>query len=275
MSERTTVLLERVGEGGHVAHVRLNRPEKKNAVDGVMFRELREVALEIAATPSVRAAVLSGAGGTFCSGIDVGAIQQMGAGDVGADVVAGTAELERSPGGATPFQQIAWLWHEMPAPVIAAVEGHAVGGGLHIALAADLRVIAPGAKVGFVEVTWGLVPDLSGTQGLRRLVPLDVAKRLVLTGELVTGTEAVELGLATLVDDSPVDRALAIAERIAGQSPDAVRAAKKLLNDAAVVSVADGLAAEVAAAAALVGTPNQVEATFARFEGRAPRFLDG
>lgn len=267
-----TVLVERVGD--HVAHVRLNRPETRNAVDGVMFRELRAAALAIAGDPSVRAVVLSGAGGSFCSGIDLSAIASMSTGEVGADVVAGTAELERSPEGATPFQQIAWLWHELPVPVVAAVEGHALGGGFHIALAADLRVIAPSAQVGFVEVGWGLVPDLSGTQGLRRLVSLDVAKRLVLTGERVSGTEAVALGLATFLDEDPVARATAVAEQIAAQSPDAVRAAKRLLNDAALVPVADGLAAEVAAAAALVGTPNQVEAAVARFEKRAPQFAD-
>jgi enoyl-CoA hydratase/carnithine racemase len=270
-SERETVLVERIG---HVAHVRLNRPEKRNAIDGAMFAELRAVALEIAATPAVRAVVLSGAGGTFCSGIDIGALASMGSGEVDADTVANTATLERSAQGATPFQQVAWLWHEMPAPVIAAVEGHAVGGGLHIALAADLRVIAPGARVGFAEVGWGLVPDLSGTQSLRRLVRLDVAKRLVLTGELIGGAEAVELGLATLLDDDPVGRALTMAAAIAERSPDAVRAAKRLLDDAALVDVADGLAAEVTAAASLVGTANQVEAAIARFEGRPPVFTD-
>jgi enoyl-CoA hydratase/carnithine racemase len=141
-------------------------------------------------------------------------------------------------------------------------------------LAADLRVISPRATVGFVEVGWGLVPDLSGTQGLRRLVSLDIAMRLVLTGERVGGTEAHKLGLATFVDEDPVARATAIAEQIASQSPDAVRAAKKLLNQSALVPVAEGLAAEVAAAAALVGTPNQVESSMARCERRAPVFTD-
>jgi enoyl-CoA hydratase/carnithine racemase len=266
-----TVLVER---SGHVTHVRLNRPEKRNAVDGTMFRELREVAAEIAETPSVRAVVLSGTGRTFCSGIDMSALQGMGSGEVTADTVADTALLDLSRDGATPFQQIAWLWHELPVPVIAAIEGHALGGGFNIALGADLRVIAPDAAVGFVEITWGLVPDLSGTQGLRRLVGLDVAKRLVLTGETVTGTEAVALGLATLLDHAPVERALAIAEQISNRSPEAIRAAKQLLNDAGLVPVAEGLAAEVRASAALVGTPNQIEAAMARFEGRSPVFTD-
>jgi enoyl-CoA hydratase/carnithine racemase len=264
------VVIER---DGHVAHVRLNRPEKRNAIDREMFAELRVAALELAATPSVWAVVLSGNGHTFSSGLDTASLAAMGDGEVGGDAVARTAH-DLSPEGATPFQQIAWLWHEMPAPVIAAIEGHAVGGGLHIALAADLRVIAPEARVGFVEITWGLVPDLSGTQGLRRLVSLDVAKRLIYTGELITGREAVDLGLATLLDDDPVAKALEMAGAIAGRNPDAVRAAKRLLNRSSLVSVAEGLADEVGAAASLVGTPNQMEAVVARFEQRAPTFDD-
>jgi enoyl-CoA hydratase/carnithine racemase len=123
VTEFSTVV---VGTTDHVAQVRLNRPETKNAVDGVMFRELREVALDLAATPSVRAVVLSGAGGSFCSGLDRSAIASMSSGTVGADVVAGTAELALSTDGATPFQQIAWAWHELPVPVIAAIEGRSV-----------------------------------------------------------------------------------------------------------------------------------------------------
>jgi enoyl-CoA hydratase/carnithine racemase len=261
-----------VERDGHIAHVQLNRPEKRNAIDREMLAELRQIALELAASPSVWAIVLSGAGHTFSAGLDTGSLAAMGSGEVKGDAVASTAH-DLSAEGATPPQQIAWLWHEMPAPVIAAIEGHAVGGGLNIALGADLRVIAPDAKVGFVEVTWGLVPDLSGTQGLRRLVGLDVAKRLVLTGEMVSGREAVELGLATLLAD-PVERALEIATTIASRNPDAVRAAKRMLNQAALVSVADGLANEVQASASLVGSANQMEAVVARLEGRAPEFID-
>ncbi|MEN8160111.1 MAG: enoyl-CoA hydratase-related protein, partial [Myxococcota bacterium] len=125
-----------------------------------------------------------------------------------------------------------------------------------------------------VEISWGLVPDLSGTQALRRLVPLDVAKRLVFTGEAISGERAVALGLGTELSERPIEDATRLAHTIAGHSPDAVRAAKKLLNESALVPLAEGLANEMAASSRLMGSPNQIEAVVARLEKRAPRFRD-
>jgi enoyl-CoA hydratase/carnithine racemase len=264
------VIVER---DGHIAHVQLNRPEKKNAIDQAMFAELREAARSLAEDRSVWVVVLSGAGRTFSAGLDMSNFAAMGRGEVKGDAATRAAGA-LSPGGAAAFQQVAWLWHEMPAPVIAAVEGHALGGGFHIALGADLRVIAPDATIGFVEITWGLVPDMSGTQGLRRLVSIDVAKRLILTGETISGREAVDLGLGTMLADDPVKKAFELAETITSRSPDAVRVAKRVLNQAGVVSVAEGLANEVSASASLIGIPNQMEAVMARLENRAPSFDD-
>jgi enoyl-CoA hydratase/carnithine racemase len=264
------VIVER---DGHVAHVQLNRPEKRNAIDSEMFAELREAAQTLGSTPSVWAIVLSGTGHTFSAGLDMSNFAAMASGDVKGDAATRTAR-NLSPAGATPFQQVAWLWHEMPMPVIAAVEGHALGGGFHIALGADIRIIAPDAQIGFVEITWGLVPDMSGTQALRRLVPLDVAKRLIFTGEVISGREAVELGLGTMSHDEPVKAALEIAAAIIQRSPDALRVAKRMLNESALVTVAEGLANEVAASASLIGIPNQMEAVMARLEKRAPEFGD-
>ena len=117
-------------------------------------------------------------------------------------------------------------------PVIAAVHGVAFGGGLQIALGADIRFVAPDAQLSVMEIKWGLVPDMSGTQTLRHLVRLDVAKELTFTGRIVSGSEAVALGLATRVADDPRAEALALAREIAGKSPDAIRAGKRLLNAA-------------------------------------------
>jgi enoyl-CoA hydratase/carnithine racemase len=264
------VLVERVG---HIAHVVMNRPDKRNAIDQEMFAGLRNAAREIAEDRSVWVVVLSGAGNTFSAGLDMSNFAAMGRGEVKGDAATRAAGT-LSPGGAAAFQQVAWLWHEMPAPVIAAVEGHALGGGFHIALGADIRVIAPDAQIGFVEITWGLVPDMSGTQGLRRLVPMDVAKRLIFTGDVISGREAVELGLGTILADDPVHAALELAEKICSRNPDAVRVAKRVLNQAAVVSPAEGLANEVAASASLIGIPNQMEAVMARLEKRVPNFDD-
>ena len=270
MSDR--VQIER--DGG-VVHVQMNRPEKRNAIDGPMFEGLLEAARSLASDPSVRAVVLSGAGGCFSAGLDMANFAEMAGGDLNADrddVKAAAAD--RSPAGANRAQQVAWLWQELPAPVIAAVEGAAMGGGFHIALGADIRFIAPDARIAFVEITWGLVPDLSATQALRRLVPLDVAKKLILSGEPIGGERAVALGLGTELSEQPLEDAFALARTFAKRSPDAVRAAKRLLNESGLVPLAQGLANEFEASAALMGGRNQLEAVMAKLEKRDPRFQD-
>lgn len=270
MSER--VRIER-DEG--VVHVQMNRPEKRNALDGPMQEALLSAARALRTDRTVRAVVLSGAGPAFCAGLDMMHFGEMASGDLNAeraDVQEAARDL--SPAGANRPQQVAWLWHELPVPVIAAIQGAAYGAGLHIALGADLRIVAPDARLAFVEINWGLVPDLSATQALRRLVPLDVAKRLALTGEPVSGERAVALGLATEVSEQPLEDALALAHTIAQKSPDAVRTALELLNSSALVPVAEGLANEFRAAARLMGGKNQIEAVLARLENRPARFVD-
>jgi enoyl-CoA hydratase/carnithine racemase len=264
------ILIER--DAG-VVHVQMNRPEKKNAIDSKMFDGLRDTARELAADPSVRAVVLSGAGDCFSAGLDMSNFSEMAGGELNADREdVKAAAANRSPGGANAAQQIAWLWHELPTPVIAAVQGAAYGGGIHIALGADIRFVAPDARIAFVEITWGLVPDLSGTQALRRLVGLDVAKKLILGGEPISGERAVALGLGTELSERPLEDALAFAHVLAQRSPEAVRAAKKLLNESGLVGVAEGLANEFEASAKLMGGTNQIEAVMAKLEKRAPRF---
>ena len=266
------VLIER--DAG-VVHVRMNRPDKKNAIDGEMFRGLVAAARSLEEDASARAVVLSGAGDCFCAGLDMANFADMAGGDLNADrqdVAEAAADL--SPQGANRAQQIGWRWQELPIPVIAAVQGAAYGGGVHVALGADIRFVAPDARIAFVEISWGLVPDLSGTQALRRLVPLDVAKKLVFTGETISGKRAVELGLGTELSRNPLEDAMATARRIAQHSPDAVRAAKKLLNASGLVPVSEGLANEFQASAGLMGGRNQVEAVMAKLEKREPRFLD-
>jgi len=258
-----------------VAHVRLNRPEKKNALDAGMFDGLLSVARGLREDASVRAVVLSGEGDSFCSGVDVTSLGEIASGSLNPQsesIQEATRDL--SGDGANRAQQLAWLWQELPVPVIAAIRGVAYGGGLHIALGADIRFVAPDARIAFVEITWGLVPDMSGTQALRRLVPLDVAKKLILTGEVISGERAVALQLGTELSERPVDDALDLARTIAARSPEAVRAAKKLLNASALVPLREGLANEFDASAKLMGGANQVEAVMARLERRAPCFQD-
>jgi enoyl-CoA hydratase/carnithine racemase len=274
MSDRVTCA---IADG--VADVRLNRPDKLNALDAGMFQALVETGEALKADSSVRAVVLSGEGRAFCAGLDFGSFQAM-AGEEGkkGDANRGdraVADLTQRDGRITNRgQQAVYVWTEMPAPVIAAVHGHALGGGIQLALGADIRIVSPDAKLSVLEIRWGLVPDMTGTQMLPRLVGLDVAKELVLTGRMVSGTEAVQLGLATRLSDQPREDAFVLAAEIASKSPDAVKGAKALVNLAGLVSLEDGFRAEERTIKGLIGTPNQVEAIRAYFEGRSPRFSD-
>jgi enoyl-CoA hydratase/carnithine racemase len=270
MSDRVLVKLT---DG--VADVRLNRPDKLNALDAPMFEALGSTGRDLAADSSLRAVVLSGEGRAFCAGLDFGGFRAMtgSAPDRAKQPSRGLFDRD----GSTPAnfaQQAAWVWQELPVPVIAAVHGVAYGGGLQIALGADIRFVAPDARLSVLEIKWGLVPDMSGTQTLRRLIPLDVAKELTFTGRVLSGSEAVELGLATHTAESPREAALELAREIAGKSPSAVRAAKQLLNASGVVGVEEGLRLEAKLQASLIGRSNQTEAVQANLEKREPRFQD-
>ena len=267
MSDRVVVS----NEGG-IAEVRLNRPEKLNALDGAMFQALVEAGRSLARDRKLRAVVLSGEGRAFCAGLDFASFAGMAGGAAGSGPGLLARDDPESP--ANFAQRAAWVWTEVPVPVIAAVHGVAFGGGLQIALGADLRLVAADARLSVMEVKWGLVPDMSGTQTLRRLVRLDVAKELTFTGRVVSGEEAVALGLATRVAGDPRAEALALAREIAEKSPDAVRAGKRLLDASGVVDVSEGLRLEEALQRSLIGRPNQVEAVRANLERRPPRFVD-
>lgn len=259
---------------GGVADVRLNRAEKMNALDLPMFEALVATGTELARDPSLRAVVLSGEGRAFSAGLDFSSFQAMSGDAESRKRTPGLLSREDASSPANFAQRAAWVWTEVPVPVIAAMHGVAYGGGLQIALGADLRFVAPDAKLSVMEIKWGLVPDMSGTQTLRRLVRLDVAKELTFTGRVVSGTEAVELGLATRVAADPRATALEVAAEIAARSPDAIRAAKQLLDASGVVPVADGLRLEEKLQLGLIGRPNQIESVRANLEKRAPRFQD-
>ena len=254
-----------------VADVRLNRPEKMNALDLEMREALIVAAKELAQNKSVRVAVLSAEGKAFCAGLDFKRFQDMA--DSGPE--AGSIIGEADPGNAANrAQQCAFGWQDLSIPVIAAVHGVALGGGLQIALGADIRIVSPDARLSVMEIKWGLVPDMGGTQLLRYLVRLDVLKELAFTGRMVSGTEAVALGLATRVSDDPYGEAMKLAHEIASKSPDAVRALKSLLNASRRVSLAEGLKLEVNLQRTIIGQPNQVEAVQANMEKRLPEFTD-
>ena len=265
MSDRVSVALADDG----VADVRLNRPDKLNALDAEMFDALVAAGDSLSRERGVRAVVLSGEGRAFCAGLDFSGFRQTAQGGPSRNL------FDRSaPSPANHAQRAAWVWRELPVPVIAAVHGVAYGGGLQIALAADVRLLAPDARLSVRELHWGLVPDMSGTQTLRHLVRLDVAKELTYTARILGAEEAVRLGLAPRVAESPRDEAFALAREIAGRSPDAVRAAKRLLEGAYEGDVASGLRLEEELQRSVIGKPNQVEAVRANLEQRPPRFRD-
>ena len=159
--------------------------------------------------------------------------------------------------------------------MIAAIHGNCFGGGLQIALGADIRIAAPDAKLSVMEIKWGLVPDMGITQALPRLLPVDVAKELTFTGRIVSGRDAAALGLVTRTDDDPLAAALALAEEIAGKSPDAVRAAKRLYDQTWVGDdAAAALTLESELQSGLIGSPNQIAAVMAGMSGERPVFTD-
>jgi enoyl-CoA hydratase/carnithine racemase len=249
---------------GGIADVRLNRPDKLNALDSAMFAALNEASGAVAARADVRVVVMSGNGRGFCAGIDITSL----AGGLPGPLAA------RTHGIANLWQHAAWGWRELPVPVIAAVHGFAFGGGLQIALAADIRIVAPDARLSVMEARWGLVPDMAGIALLRGLVRDDVARELTYTARQFSGTEAAGLGLATRTAADPRAAALELAAQIAAVSPRAVRAAKRLFGLAPDAGAAEILLAESGEQEVLLHGPDLAELIAAEAGRRAPKFAD-
>ena len=257
-----------------VADVRLVRADKMNALDAAMFEALVAATERLAGEKGVRAVVLSGEGRAFCAGLDMGRFAAMK--EHGGNGIAGggTRDLTARTHGKANFpQQAVWGWRQLPVPVIAAIHGVAFGGGFQLALGADIRLLAPDTRMSIMEIKWGLVPDMAGTPILAGLVRDDILRELTYTGRIFSAQEALGYGLATRVCDDPRAAALELAREIAGKSPDAIRAAKRLLNNLSV-DPGPALLAESVEQQKLMGAPNQTEAVRANLEKRAPRFID-
>ena len=259
-----------------VADVRLNRPEKYNALSQSMFKAIIDAGEQLRDDKSLRAVVLSGNGRGFCAGLDMDSFAKMGDSDKAATQGGNeTKSLLDTDGRVENFaQRPALVWKYLQVPVIAALHGVAYGGGAQIALGADIRIAAPDLKMSVMEIKWGLVPDMSITQTLRDLLPMDVAKQLAFTGQVLSGNEAQKLGLVTQVAEDPHAQAMSMAREIAGKSPDAIRAAKQLFETAWHADAKTGLELEAELQAGLIGTANQREAIAANFAKRAPEFND-
>jgi enoyl-CoA hydratase/carnithine racemase len=259
-----------------VADVRLVRADKMNALDAAMFSALVETSSKLAQQKGLRAVVISGEGRAFCAGLDMGRFAAMG--QQQADVSATTGGSQRDLGARTygktnHAQQAVWGWRQLPVPVIAAVHGVAFGGGFQLALGADMRFLAPDARMSIMEIKWGLVPDMAGTPILARLVRDDILRDLTYTGRIFSAQEALSFGLATRICDDPRAAALEAAREIASKSPDAIRAAKRMI-EALAIDPAPALLAESVEQKKLIGAANQKEAVLSNLEKRAPRFAD-
>jgi len=255
-----------LGDDG-VAQVRLARPAKLNALDRAMFEALVEAGEALSGLKGLRAVVLAGEGRGFCAGLDVANF----AGFPGPQAPAIT---ERTHGIANIYQQVCLQWRELAVPVIAAIHGVCLGGGLQVASGADIRVAAPDARLSIMEMKWGIVPDMGGYALWRGMVREDVLRELVFTAREFSGEEALALGLATILDPDPVARATAIAGEIAAKNPHAIRMAKVLANHAHDLPVAEILLEESRAQHELIYSKNQLEAVMSQLEGRAPKFDD-
>src|ERR1700734_3103295 len=254
-----------------VAEVTLNRPDKLNALDPAMFKAIIAAGERLSRMAGSRAVVLAGSGKGFCAGLDKETFASIAAGGA----VPTLKDLaKRTHGLANDFQQAAYVWRTLPVPVIAAIHGVALGGGFQIALGADIRYVAPDARLAILEIKWGIVPDMSGIAFMRELARADVVRELAMTGRIFSGTEALAYGFATRLHTDPLAAARSTAREIAARNPDAVRGVKRLLNMASDADAVTILLAESKEQVALIGSPNQIEAVRAGMEGRAGRFTD-
>ena len=213
------VSLTRIGE---IAHVQLNRPEKRNAMSFAMLHELVHTANKIRKDKSIRVVILSGQGDAFSAGIDLSDLNNP------KNMLYAGWELLKP--GQSIFQKANLIWQTLPVPVIAALHGHCLGAGMQLALGADIRICHPDCKLSIMESRWGLVPDMGLTRSIKDIIPLDLAKELTLTGRIFDGNYAKEIGLVTHLSDSPLERANEVAAEMLQRSPDALTAAKRVLD---------------------------------------------
>ena len=236
-----------------------------NALTLDTLEDLVATARELTSNRTLRGVVIAGEGDSFCAGLDF------------ATVLKNPPRVARSfvPNpwrGTTLFQEACWAWRRVPVRVVAAVHGHCYGGGLQIALAADLRMTTADAQWSVLEAKWGLVPDMSGIQALSQQVRMDVAKRLTMTGEVVSGERAVDLGLASELHADPVAAATAFVEQVATRSPDAVAATKRLFGRTWSSSDRRTFARERIEQAKLLATKNTTIAREAAMKRAVPVF---
>jgi enoyl-CoA hydratase/carnithine racemase len=255
----------RMEDQGAVVQVVLNRPDKRNALDVRLFEAIIQAQQTLADRQDLRVVILRGEGAAFCAGLDLGTF-------AGEPALANTL-LKHVPGtDVTVAQQVAVGWRSLSVPVIAVLHGQVFGGGLQIALGADLRIAAPDTQLSIMESRWGLIPDMGATTTLQQLLRIDQVLELTYSARVLGAEEALQLGLVTRVVADPLAAALELAHGIVAKSPDAIAGAKRLFFDTWYAEAGAGLGREAELQRLLVGSANQVEAVRAHFEKRAPNF---
>lgn len=251
----------------HIGVVTFNRPEKMNALDIEQFNAIIDAGEQLAKDPTVRVVVMTGAGRAFCAGLDV---SMMG----GDNTILDNPLVPRTHGLTNTWQQAVWTWRSMPVPVIAAVHGVAFGGGLQIMLGADIKYVTADTKLSILEMKWGIIPDMAGTQLMYHNIRQDIIKELTFTNRIFSGKEAVDYGFATHVSEDPLQDAMTLAKEIASKSPSAIVKAKKLLNAAPYLNPEDGLMMESVEQQEIIKTKNQMEAIYSSLQKREGNFDD-
>jgi enoyl-CoA hydratase/carnithine racemase len=262
-----------------IARVTLNRPTKMNALDMAMFEAIADTCASLKANRTIRAVILSGSGRAFCTGLDVPSLLKLKNHPV--QSMARLMERSRANSDRDTAEQkvisnlaqdVGYLWRDLPVPVIACLHGMCYGGGMQIALGADIRLATPDCKLSVMEAKWGLIPDMSASVTLRELVRIDVAKELTMTGRVVSGTEAAELGLVTRCCTDPLEEAEILAQQILQRSPDSVAMTKQLYQQTWVAPEEYCLRLETKLQKKLLGSWNQLAASGRNFGWRLPYF---
>ena len=251
-----------VATAGGITTITLNRPRVRNALNAALLAELRQALLAAEADSAVRAIVLTGAGDkAFAAGADIGELHAL------PNSVAGAAQARLGQG-------ITLLMERMRTPVIAAVNGFALGGGCEIAMAADIRIASDNAAFGQPEVNLGLIPGYGGTQRMARLTGRGMAMYLCLTGEVINAAEALRIGLVQRVVPQAqlLDEALRVAGLIAAKAPLAIAATKRAIDEGIGLSMTEALAIEALHFGTMVGTADFAEGTAAFLEKRGANF---
>lgn len=205
-----------------IAIVSLNRPEKRNAMSFALLKELVQTAKKIKSDKSIRCVILTGEANVFSAGIDLS--------DLNNPKNTAYAAWELIKPGQSLFQKSFLIWQELPVPVIAAIEGYCFGAGMQLALAADIRIAHPSTQMSIMESRWGLVPDMGLTRSIKGVIGIDLAKELTLTARVFDAEYAKQIGLVTHLDEKPMLKAEQIAEEMLQRSPDALMAAKRVLD---------------------------------------------